>query len=889
MDDWGRGSLEERVERLEVRAEEQSVELRYALRRLNRVLAERGPASTASGADRAEARGASPPVVEPSYAPQARRSEPEREASWESVRSAAAESASGVAAATATTPAGGDDGDGGFRLPFDLGGLPSGEWWLNKVGIALLLFGVAFLFKFSWDQGWLQALLTPWVRVGVGLATGGVLTVAGFRVAGERRGFAQVLFGGGIGVFYITGFSAFQVLDLVPHAVAFAFMIAVTTLAFVLSLRQDEAVLAVIGVSGGLATPFLLYDDSGSLAGLVLYASLILAGAMGIHLFKGWRSLLPISFLGFWTGLLIGYLDTANFPETAAPADQQALQAGLVFAWLALWLVPAIREVLRSRDPSRWPLPEPGPISRALSAERVSHGGAFMRGLSFATPLVALLFTQGIWDLEEVSLGWVALGLAAAHALAFAGFRHIENGCRISYTQGLSALLLATLSLVLILEGNTLLFTLAAEAAALHLLARRLSDRVLSIEAHILFLAVGTWLVTRFAVGTVEGILAQTNPTAFFDVETLVDLAAIALAFAASIVVAPGAARRAYRTFAHAALAALILRELIPLDDGGTYTLVAWAFYAAGLHLLSRRYPMWGTVVGSHLLSAVVAVWLVVRLAEGVVAPDSTMTTVFDLRGISDLLVMLLAVGVSVLYTRSQEVAIYRLFACFAFSMWLLRELGSLSGEYGYVLLAWAVFAAGLLLLSRRLGATDLLAAAHLQFAAAGVLLVGRLFDGTNAAGETAVLNMQGLMDLAVIIIAALVAWRVVSGRLVLIYGIFAHVALLVWLWRELSMLPGTAGDAYISVAWGVFGAGMLVFGLRRDRVNLIRGGMATLFLVVAKLFLWDLAWVEAIWRVLLFMGFGGLFLVLSYYLRTLWKTTDGTGSPDPESHSAAP
>ena len=125
MDKSGRGSLEERVERLEVRAEEQSVELRYALRRLNRVLAERGPASTASGADRAEARGASPPVVEPSYAPQARRSEPEREASWESVRSAAPEADSG-AAATATTPAGGDDGDGGFRLPFDLGGLPSG-------------------------------------------------------------------------------------------------------------------------------------------------------------------------------------------------------------------------------------------------------------------------------------------------------------------------------------------------------------------------------------------------------------------------------------------------------------------------------------------------------------------------------------------------------------------------------------------------------------------------------------------------------------------------------------------------------------------------------------------------------------------------------------------
>ena len=881
MDERGRGSLEERVERLEVRAEEQGVELRYVLRRLNRVLAKRGPASTGSRVVREEAREASPPVVEPSYAPPARQArpvspappaawdargpEPNREASRESVRPAAV-----------TAAVGEEDRDGGFRLPFDIGGLPSGEWWLNKVGIALLLFGVAFLFKFSWDQGWLQALLTPWVRVGVGLVIGAVLTMTGFRVAGERRGFGQVLFGGGIGVFYITGFSAFQVFDLVPYAVAFAFMVAVTALAFALSLRQDEAVLAVIGVSGGLATPFLLYDDSGSLAGLVLYASLILAGAIGIHLFKGWRSLLPISFLGFWTVLLIGYVDTVNFPDAPAVGDQRSLQAGVIFAWLALWLVPTVREVLRSRDPSRWPLPEPGIIVRAISGERVPYGGAFAHGLSFATPLVALLFTQGIWDLDKALLGWVALGLAAAHALAFAGFRRFEDGGRISYTQGLAALLLATLSLVLMLEGNALLFTLAAEAAALHLLARRLSDRVLSIEAHILFLAVGAWMATRFVVGTIEGLFAQTNPTAFFDIGTLVDFSAIALAFAASMVVAPPVARRVYRIAGHAALVALILRELLPLDNGGSHVLAAWAAYASGLHLLSRRYPAWGTVIGAHMLFAAAGVWLGTRLGDGIIVQYPAATPVFNPQGIADLFVILLAAGISVLCLRPREIPAYRFLACGAFSLWLLRELGPLPGGDGYVLLAWTIFAAALFLVSRRLDAAELLVAAHLQFAVAGVLLLTRLFDGTAAAGTIAVFNVQGLIDFAVIIIAALVSRRAVSGRLVFAYWIPAHAALLVWMWRELSMLP--AGDAYVSVAWGVFGAGMLVFGLRRDHTYLIRGGIATLFLLVAKLFLWDLAWVEAIWRVLLFMGFGGLFLVLSYYLRLLWHP--GAGGP---------
>ncbi|MBD0356403.1 MAG: DUF2339 domain-containing protein, partial [Rubrobacter sp.] len=42
-------------------------------------------------------------------------------------------------------------------------------------------------------------------------------------------------------------------------------------------------------------------------------------------------------------------------------------------------------------------------------------------------------------------------------------------------------------------------------------------------------------------------------------------------------------------------------------------------------------------------------------------------------------------------------------------------------------------------------------------------------------------------------------------------------------------------------------------------------------FLVVGKLFLVDLIGVEGIWRVLLFLGFGGLFLALSHFLRSLW------------------
>jgi len=73
-------------------------------------------------------------------------------------------------------------------------------------------------------------------------------------------------------------------------------------------------------------------------------------------------------------------------------------------------------------------------------------------------------------------------------------------------------------------------------------------------------------------------------------------------------------------------------------------------------------------------------------------------------------------------------------------------------------------------------------------------------------------------------------------------------------------------------MAWGFYGVTLMVAGLRRDLAELRIAGLGTLLLVVAKLFLVDLTEVKAIWRILLFLGFGGLFLFLSYYFRALWK-----------------
>jgi uncharacterized membrane protein len=506
----------------------------------------------------------------------------------------------------------------------ELGDLPSGEWWLNKLGIGLLLFGVAFLFVYSVERGWIG----PWMRVGFGAAIGAALLVVGLRVYERRRAFSQVLLGGGVGAFYITGFAAFQLYSLVSYPIAFGSMVAVTLLAFFLSLRQEGVPLSLIGALGGLGTPFLLYTDSGSLDGLLLYTCLILAGMGAVYFRKGWVSLLAVSFVGGWMVLLVGYADTYFTLTGASPADRRVLQAGVAFAWLLFWLVPVAYEVLNGRD------------GRHVSTHL----------FVVSTPLVAFGFTAAVWELASFDLGWIALSMAALCALAALVLRHLEGSFEdLSYTHALVALLFLTLAAILMLRGDTLLLTLAAEAAVLHYIARQFSDKLVSAGAHLLFFVAAAWLVVWLVAGVPEDASRVAKP-AVFNTRALVDLLVIGLAFAVSPVVMPH---------------------------------------------------------GSSM-----------------------------------------------------------------------------------------------------------------------------------------------------------------------VYHVAAHAAVVTWLWRELS--PG--GEAYVTVAWGLYAVGLLVAGLRLERISPVRGGMATLFLVAGKLFLVDLAEVEALWRVLLFVGFGVLFLFLSYYLQALWRPGHESG-----------
>jgi hypothetical protein len=155
-----------------------------------------------------------------------------------------------------------------------------------------------------------------------------------------------------------------------------------------------------------------------------------------------------------------------------------------------------------------------------------------------------------------------------------------------------------------------------------------------------------------------------------------------------------------------------------------------------------------------------------------------------------------------------------------------------------------------------------------------GVWFVARLVEGVD--GDP-IFNLQAFVDLVVISLAVYSSTRIDIKQVSKIYILVAYLALLAWFLRELGGLPD--GNGLVSIVWGLTGSTLLWVGLRRSQLDIFKAGFATLVLVAIKLLVIDLANLNVIWRILVFMGFGGAFLFLSYWMKDLWnmKTSSKT------------
>ncbi|SNY72886.1 DUF2339 domain-containing protein [Stenotrophomonas sp. CC120223-11] len=337
-----------------------------------------------------------------------------------------------------------------------------------KIGMLVLLAGVAALLKYVSDQGWL--VLPIELRL-AGVTVGALgLLAFGWHQRERRRLFALALQGGAIGVLLLTIFAAFKRFDLIPSGFAFVSSIALVAGLCVLAVVQNSRTLAVLGILAGFMAPLWLSTGSGNHVGLFSYYAVLNAGIFAIAWFRPWRALNLLGFaFTFGIGTFWGVLQYA-------PDKFSSTEPFLLLFFVFYLLIP----LLYAR--------------RQPAGRRDLIDGS----LVFGTPLVAFSLQAGMLHEQPMTLALCALGLAAIYAVLARALIARASYTMLAQSHAVLAVGFATLAVPLALSARATGAVFALEGAGLAWLGLRqkrwlpqVSGALLQIGAAFAFVAGG--------------------------------------------------------------------------------------------------------------------------------------------------------------------------------------------------------------------------------------------------------------------------------------------------------------------------------------------------------------------------------------------------------------
>ena len=428
--------------------------------------------------------------------------------------------------------------------------------WLG--GLAAFL-AAAFFVKYSFEHD----LIPPELRVAIGYLFALGLIVGGLKIPRERYAVtSQTLIATGVVCLYGVTFACNSIYHFAffgPVA-TFLLMSLVTATAFLLAVRLEAQVVAVLGILGGFLTPVLLSTGKDNPAGLFGYLTVLDVGLIAVALHRRWHYLVALGA----GGTIVMQLGWAEKFLNAAKAPVAII---VCLAFCALFL-------------GAWAM-----------ARRVARLSWFERGAAIAFPVVAFGFAAALIGYASLPPWlWFAF-LFAADACLLALAWHDEKLARLHLPAGIAAFLLLAAWTGARLTAEQQGWALAAYLvhAVLHtafplVLERRRPE------------AAPPWwgqLFPPLALLLMLGPLLklETLSLTFWPAVLLVDLIAVGLA----LVTASLAAVAVVLVLTLGATAVWVFRAPVPGEMAGGFLLVVGAFavvfFAAGLFLARRLGP----------------------------------------------------------------------------------------------------------------------------------------------------------------------------------------------------------------------------------------------------------------------------------------------------------
>ncbi len=342
-----------------------------------------------------------------------------------------------------------------------------GENLASKIGVAILVLGIAFFVKFAIDKNWINEV----ARVGIGILCGGIVMTFAHKLHKTYKAFSSVLVGGAISIFYFTIGIAFHQYHLFSQPVAFTIMVIITGFSVFLSIVYNRMELATLSLIGGFAVPFMLSTGHGNYKILFVYILILDIGMLVLAYLRKWNLITLLAYL--FTMLLYTVWVQTKVIGNDVPPYRGALFFGTIF-YLVFSLMNIINNVKEKR-----------PFGAMELSMQLSN-----TFLYFGLGMQLLHFYHPNWQ------GLFSVALAGFNfSCAYILYKRFKADSRLVYVMIGLTLTFVTIAAPIQLKGNYITLFWAAEAVVLMWLSQRSGIVVFKLASVIISILMGFSLV----------------------------------------------------------------------------------------------------------------------------------------------------------------------------------------------------------------------------------------------------------------------------------------------------------------------------------------------------------------------------------------------------------
>lgn len=320
-----------------------------------------------------------------------------------------------------------------------------GENLASKIGIAILVLGIAYFVKFAIDKNWINEV----ARTGIGILCGAIVMTFAHKLHKTYKSFSSVLVAGAISIFYFTIGIAFHQYHLFSQPVAFVIMLIITVFSVFLSVVYNRVELAALSITGGFAVPFMLSTGEGNYKVLFVYILILDLGMLVLAYLRKWN-LINILAYAFTIILYVLWVE-GKVIGAENPPYRGALFFGGVF-YLVFVMMNIINNIKEKRPFGAIEL-------SILISNTFIFYGVGMQLLHFYHPE-----WQGIFSVALAGFNFIC---------AFLLYKRFKADTRLVYLMIGLTLTFITLAAPVQLKGNYITLFWAAEAVVLLWLAQR--------------------------------------------------------------------------------------------------------------------------------------------------------------------------------------------------------------------------------------------------------------------------------------------------------------------------------------------------------------------------------------------------------------------------------